>query len=268
MCRLDVAQNRRQAIEYEELHFRPQATTHLLSVAYIPDNNDTVTDLSRLRVGACGMKHEDIWRALDTLAAEHGLSPSGLARRAGLDATTFNISKRRMPDGRPRWPSTESLAKVLNATSASLEAFTALVTGARALSTNTRSMQRRIPLIGLAQAGGEGFFDDGGYPVGGGWDEVSLPEVGDPHAYALEISGDSMEPVFRDGDVVIVSPAAPIRRGDRVVARTNAGQVMAKQLARRSARRVELRSLNPNHPDYSFDLTEIAWIHRIVWASQ
>jgi phage repressor protein C with HTH and peptisase S24 domain len=216
------------------------------------------------------MKHEDIWRALDTLAAETGLSASGLARRAGLDPTTFNPSKRRMPDGRPRWPSTESLAKVLDATGASLDAFSELVSGARALASSAtiRSVSRRIPLIGLAQAGGEGFFDDGGYPVGGGWDEVSLPEIGDTNAYALEISGDSMEPVFRDGDMVIVSPAAPIRRGDRVVVRTTDGEVMAKQLARRSARRVELRSLNPAHPDYSFDLSEVTWVHRIVWASQ
>jgi phage repressor protein C with HTH and peptisase S24 domain len=175
-----------------------------------------------------------------------------------------------MPDGRPRWPSTESLAKVLDATGASLDAFSELVSGARALASSAtiRSVSRRIPLIGLAQAGGEGFFDDGGYPVGGGWDEVSLPEIGDTNAYALEISGDSMEPVFRDGDMVIVSPAAPIRRGDRVVVRTADGEVMAKQLARRSARRVELRSLNPAHPDYSFDLAEVTWIHRIVWASQ
>ena len=109
---------------------------------------------------------------------------------------------------------------------------------ARARSPAGRSqLSRRVPLIGFAQAGGDGFFDDGGYPVGGGWDEVSLPEIADPNAYALEISGDSMEPVFRDGDRVIVSPAAPIRRGDRVVVRTVAGEVMAKQLARRSARR-------------------------------
>lgn len=216
------------------------------------------------------MKHDDIWRALDTLAAENGLSASGLAKRAGLDATTFNPSKRRMPDGRARWPSTESVAKVLDATGASLEAFSALVSGARALASNaqSRTTSRRVPLIGLAQAGGEGFFDDGGYPVGGGWDEVSLPEIADPNAYALEISGDSMEPVFRDGDLVIVSPGAPLRRGDRVVARTLEGEVMAKQLVRRSARRVDLKSLNPAHPDYSFDLTQVAWIHRIIWASQ
>jgi phage repressor protein C with HTH and peptisase S24 domain len=216
------------------------------------------------------MKHDEIWRALDTLAAEHGLSASGLAKRAGLDPTTFNPSKRRMPDGRARWPGTESLAKVLDATGVSLEVFTALITGARALTSSAggRQPQRRIPLIGLAQAGGEGFFDDGGYPVGGAWDEVSLPEIGDPNAYALEISGDSMDPVFRDGDLVIVSPAAPIRRGDRVVVRTMGGEVMAKQLARRSARRIDVKSLNPAHPNYSFDLTEVAWMHRIVWASQ
>ena len=212
------------------------------------------------------MKHDDIWRALDTLAAEYGLSASGLAKKAGLDATTFNPSKRRMPDGRARWPSTESLAKVLDATGASLELFTSLVTGSATVT--TARPPRRIPLLGLAQAGGNGFFDDAGFPVGGSWDEVSLPEIGDPHAYALEISGDSMEPVFRDGDMVVISPAAPIRRGDRVVLRTAGGEVMAKQLARRSAKRIELKSLNPEHRYRSLDLMEVSWMHRIIWASQ
>lgn len=214
------------------------------------------------------MKHGDVWRALDTLAAENGLSASGLAKKSGLDPTTFNPSKRIMPDGRARWPSTESLAKALDAVGAGIDAFAALVGGARALPGGRAIANRRIPLIGLAQAGGEGFFDDGGFPVGGSWDEVGLPEIADPNAYALEISGDSMEPVYRDGDLVIVSPAAPLRRGDRVVARTVAGEVMAKELTRRSARRIELKSLNPAYPNYAFDLAEVHWMHRIVWASQ
>jgi phage repressor protein C with HTH and peptisase S24 domain len=202
------------------------------------------------------------------LAAESGLSVSGLAKKSGLDATTFNRSKRIMPDGRPRWPSTESVAKVLDATGVGFDDFSNLVTGARTLHSPHKQNARRIPLIGMAQAGHDGFFGDAGYPVGGSWDEVSLPEISDPHAYALEINGDSMEPVFRDGDQIVVSPAAPIRRGDRVVLRTQAGEVMAKQLARRSARRYDLRSLNPSHPDRSFDLSEVAWVHRIVWVSQ
>ena len=216
------------------------------------------------------MRHDDIWRALDALAAEHGLSASGLARKAGLDPTAFNPSKRIGADGRARWPSTESVAKVLDAVGCSVEDFAALVSGAPALMRggSRGGAGRRIPLIGLAQAGGEGYFDDGGYPVGGSWDEISLPDIGDPNAYALEISGDSMEPVFRDGDVVIVSPAAPVRRGDRVVVRTAKGEVMAQELRRQSAKRIELASLNPAHPSYSFELPEIAWMHRIIWASQ
>ena len=216
------------------------------------------------------MRHDDIWRALDALAAEHGLSASGLARKAGLDPTAFNPSKRIGADGRARWPSTESVAKVLNATSRGIEDFAALVSGLPALPSGggRGGPGRRVPLIGLAQAGGEGYFDDGGYPVGGSWDEISLPEIGDPNAYALEISGESMEPVFRDGDVVVVSPGAPVRRGDRVVVRTAKGEVMAKELRRQSAKRIELASLNPAHPSYSFELPEIAWMHRIIWASQ
>jgi phage repressor protein C with HTH and peptisase S24 domain len=220
------------------------------------------------------MRHEDIWRAIDALAAEKGLSPSGLAKKAGLDATTFNKSKRVAPAkkgaGKPRWPSTESIAKILGATGASMEEFTALVTGNAAQPPRAAAATpgRRIPLIGFAQAGSSGYFDDAGYPVGGSWDEIALPEIPDPHAYAVEISGDSMEPVYRDGDLVIASPGAPVRRGDRVVVRTAAGEIMAKELARQSARRIELSSLNPAHADRSFDVTEVAWMHRIVWASQ
>jgi phage repressor protein C with HTH and peptisase S24 domain len=214
------------------------------------------------------MRHDEIWRAIDTLAAEHGLSPSGLARKAGLDPTSFNISKRRATDGRHRWPSTESLAKVLAATNADLSDFTALVQGARAMPDQRGRARGKIPLIGLAQAGLSGFFDDGGYPAGAGWDEVELPQTGDANAYALTISGDSMEPAYREGDAIVVSPAAPVRAGDRVVARAADGAVMAKLLSRRTATRIELASLNPSYPELSFAVQDIVWMHRIIWASQ
>jgi phage repressor protein C with HTH and peptisase S24 domain len=77
-----------------------------------------------------------------------------------------------------------------------------------------------------------------------------------------------MQPVYRDGDRIIVSPAAPPRRGDRVVVKTLAGEVLAKQLSRLTAQRVDLKSLNPAYEDRSFALSEIAFIHRIIWASQ
>ena len=209
------------------------------------------------------LKHADIWHAVDRLAQEYGLSASGLARKAGLDPTTFNKSKRLTREGKARWPSTESIAKILEATNSDLTEFIGYVN-----SEGGRGVVRNIPLIGLAQAGSQGFFDDAGYPTGGSWDEIPFPDVPDSNAYALEITGASMEPVFRDGDLVLVSPEANIRRGDRVIVKTIEGETMAKQLLRRSARRIELQSLNPEYEDRSFEMEEILWIHRIIWASQ
>lgn len=207
--------------------------------------------------------HGQIWAAIDALAAKNGLSASGLARRSGLDPTTFNRSKRIAGDGRPRWPSTESIAKALDATSTNLDSFMEILTGG-----GPSGRKRTVPLIGMAQAGEGGFFDDGGFPVGQGWDEIAFPDNDHENAYALEISGDSMVPVYRDGDVVMVAPGAPVRRGDRVVVKTTEGEVLAKELARRTAKQVELRSLNPEHPDRTFAASQITWIARIVWASQ
>jgi orotate phosphoribosyltransferase len=76
------------------------------------------------------LSHEDIWNAIDRLAQTFGYSPSGLAKQAGLDPTSFNKSKRLSPDGKPRWPSTESIAKILSVTGATMGEFIALIEGA------------------------------------------------------------------------------------------------------------------------------------------
>lgn len=209
------------------------------------------------------LRHSDIWNAIDSLARDRGYSASGLARRAGLDPTTFNKSKRKSPDGKERWPSTESISKVLKVTGASLGEFFSQIS-----EDSGKSTYQNIPVIGLAQAGTAGYFDDAGYPSGGSWEQIPFLNVGDTHAYALEISGDSMEPVYRDGDVIIVSPGADIRRGDRVVLKTQDGEVMAKVLRRRTAYKYELSSLNLEHPDRWLPAEDVDWIARIVWASQ
>ncbi|HTP76392.1 MAG TPA: helix-turn-helix transcriptional regulator [Rhizomicrobium sp.] len=211
------------------------------------------------------LTHSQIWGAIDALAARHGLSPSGLAKLAGLDPTTFNKSKRGGANGKLRWPSTESVSKVLRATGATLDDFVMLVGREGAA---TRSYSRSVPLIGMAQAGASGYFDDSGFPAGAGWDEIPFPELADEHAYALEITGESMLPVYRDGDRIVVSPSASVRRGDRVVVKSQTGEVMAKQLARHTAQRIELKSFNPAYEDRGFALSEIAFMHRIIWASQ
>jgi phage repressor protein C with HTH and peptisase S24 domain len=208
------------------------------------------------------LTHAQVWSAIDRLAERAGLSASGLARRAGLDPTTFNKSKRVTPQGRSRWPSTESIAKALTATSTPFDIFVTLIEQSGA------AAARAVPLLGFAEASSGGYFDDGGFPAGEGWDEIAFPSVNDEHAYALEVSGQSMEPAYRDGDVILVSPSAPIRRDDRVVVKTRSGEVMAKELKRRTAKTIELKCLNAEHPDRTLAATDVLWIARILWASQ
>ena len=217
--------------------------------------------------------HEKIWEAIDALAARHQLTPSGLARKAGLDPTSFNKSKRLSGDGRLRWPSTESIHKILEATGASIEEFAASIQGKRFSGLpdgNFPSQSTSIPLLGFAQAGAGGFFDDGGFPAGQGWDVVEFPASPGQRSgvYALEVQGESMLPLYRDGDVLIVEPGAQVRRGDRVVVRTHEGEVMAKVLIRQTQKSIELHSLNPEHPGRSLETSQIDWIARIIWASQ
>jgi phage repressor protein C with HTH and peptisase S24 domain len=207
------------------------------------------------------LTHEQVWSALDRLAERAGLSASGLAKKSGLDPTTFNKSKRITADGRERWPSTESLAKALAATNSSLDSFVQLIGG-------TAQTVQTVPLLGFDQAGASSHFDDGGFPAGKGWDELALPSIDDEHAFALEISGDQMRPAYRDGDVIVVSPATPIRRGDRVVVKTTAGEVMVGELKRRTAKALELQALNPSQADRTLAAADIAWIARIVWTRQ
>ncbi|EJC82434.1 putative transcriptional regulator [Rhizobium leguminosarum bv. trifolii WSM2297] len=223
------------------------------------------------------LSHDQIWGAIDRLAERHALTPSGLARRAGLDPTSFNKSKRLSADGRLRWPSTESIAKVLDATGASIEQFLAFLRPGAELSEQRTKQQEAavprqgssIPLLGFAQAGAGGFFDDGGFPAGQGWDVVDFPAAPSTSAvYALEVQGESMMPLYRDGDVLIVEPGAQVRRNDRVVVRTNEGEVMAKVLLRQSPRSIELMSLNSEHPNRTLELSDVDWIARIIWASQ
>ncbi|MGE0006484.1 MAG: helix-turn-helix transcriptional regulator [Parvibaculaceae bacterium] len=208
--------------------------------------------------------HKQVWAAIDIIAERYGFSASGLAKKAGLDPTSFNPSKRHGPDGRPRWPTTESIARVLEASGASVEEFSDLLSGRK----GQPPKRRQIPMIGFTQVGKPGFFDDSGFPVGTSWDEIEAPGIVDQNAYAVEIQGEAMLPVYREGDIVIVSPSTSIRKGDRVIARTTSGDVLARILHRQSAKTVELASFNSAEDIKSIEMKDIDWIARIIWAAQ
>lgn len=206
------------------------------------------------------LSHKQIWGAIDALAARYGHSPSGLARAAGLDPTTFNKSKRLGPQGRLRWPSTESLSKVLHVTGASLDDFVSLVSKAN----GSRPPMRTVPFISMKDVQKKRVFDENGDPIAKVWDKFAFPDIGDERAFAIEISNDVAAPVFRNGHVVVVSPSAELRKGDPVVLKADPG-CMVMRLARQTAKKLDLKSFNPSLDDLSLPREAIEWMARIVW---
>src|SRR4051812_818850 len=207
------------------------------------------------------LRHGDIWKALDRLAQEQGLTPSGLARRAGLDPTTFNKSKRITRDGKLRWPSTESLAKVLEATGLPFRHLVALVDGEAAVP------RVRLPIIDFDELGAA-HFNRRGLPVGAGWEEAELPEFSAGDCYALRIIGNRLAPIIRDGAMLIVSPSAAIQPGDRVLVRLKGGEILIQQLASRTSRRVGFKPLVAAERAILKRPDEIVALARILWVSQ
>jgi len=209
------------------------------------------------------LSHGQLWKAIDGLARREGLSASALARRAGLDATSFNPSKRFGPGDppRPRWPSTESLTQVLRATGLSLGEFAALAHDAP-------ERAATVPMLGMAQAGQDGFFDDAGLPIGDGWEQTELPRSRET-LLSLRIAGDSMVPLYREGDRVIVDrEASDVRKGDRVVVRTTGGETLAKEVTALTARAVTHATINTAYEPRIVARKDIVWMGRILWVSQ
>lgn len=204
--------------------------------------------------------HKHIWSAIDALAARYGHSPSGLARAAGLDPTTFNKSKRLGPQGRLRWPSTESLSKILLVTGASIEDFVALLSRGAA-----KAPSRMVPFLKLKDLAKKKAFDGEGKLALKAWERLSFPDLNDDTAFAIEVTDDAAAPVFCAGDVIVVSPAAELRKGDRVLVKTADGWALMR-LVRRTAKKVELKSLNGVDGGGVFDRAKIEWIARVVWA--
>jgi len=210
------------------------------------------------------LSHDRIWAAIDALAERYGMTASGLARRSGLDPTSFNRSKRTSPEGRDRWPSTESIAKILRATGASAEDFLRLVEPSGPV---RRSM---VPLIGMADARSTELFTDDGLPTGGdGWEEIDFPDLGtSEQVFALEVTGDALAPLYRDGDVLILSPTAPIRKGDRVVVRLRNGEITAGELKRRLVKSLEIHPLARAGEERTIPMEDVHWTARVMWAGQ
>ncbi|HRE20388.1 MAG TPA: helix-turn-helix transcriptional regulator [Rhabdaerophilum sp.] len=203
------------------------------------------------------LTHAQIWAAIDALAEREGTSASGLARRAGLDATTFNRSKRQNDKGQLRWPSTESIAKVLAATGIDIDEFLAL---------RKPADQGLLPCRVL-KGSALGWFTPEGKPQGQGWDEVGFPGFENDDNFGLEISGKKFLPFYREGDILILEPSIQPRRGDRMLLILRDGAVRVETFIRQAGSQFHFTAIDRDE-ETRLSRGEIAHLFRIRWASQ
>jgi phage repressor protein C with HTH and peptisase S24 domain len=211
------------------------------------------------------MSHQDIWLGIERLAVQNGLSTSGLAKKAGLDATSFNKSKRIMSDGRLRWPSTESIMRILEATGTDWANFVALMQDEAAREAAPKT--RHLPLISLNKALSLSVFDEEGAPKGSKWDEIAFPNFEEAGVFMLEVMGETYQPHYRDGAQLIISTKAQARRGDRVFIKLRTGEVVLAQFYRATSKDVELKDL-AGEKEIKYASEDILVSGRIIWASQ
>lgn len=121
------------------------------------------------------------------------------------------------------------------------------------------SSKRRVPVVSWALAGqaqGRGYFEDLANQIDQTVETVSR----DPNAFAVEISGDSMEPLVSANDTVVLEPNMEPSNGMPVLVKLIDGRVFFKRLFR-SGESVILQSDNPDYSDLEFERGEIAWIY-------
>lgn len=213
------------------------------------------------------LDHEHLWAALDKLAEQHQLTPSGLARRAGLDPTSFNPSKRFAADGRPRWPSTESLAKVLEVTQMPFSDFAALLQDkAEISSTHFRSFPAYLCTSDeLREVDPQQLTD---FQLDKFCDSFIFPSSQSEKFFALEVSSNSFEPYYREGQILIVSPETSLRRHDHVLIATKSGDLHCGALQRQTNERIEFRRDTPDDKPRVVQVADLVWVARVSWVSQ
>ncbi len=211
--------------------------------------------------GHAMLTHHQVWAAIEALARRHGLTASGLARRSGLDPTTFNRSKRVGSDGRQRWPSTESVAKILEATNMSLDEFLALL----------RDMAQDA-----GDAGPDGFEEpeqarygaDSVRRLEGDGSALAFPGAPVAALVLIEVVDEHLLPVYKSGDRLVARKVAKAAAGDRIAVAIRDGSLLVRDVVRKGRGKLVLQGWNPAQADCVLSDAEIDWTAKILWASQ
>ena len=123
------------------------------------------------------------------------------------------------------------------------------------------TQSHRVPVVSYATAGAANDYED----LADFLDETIETDCKDPNCFALIVEGDSMEPVLRAGDRVVVAPNSEARTGDIVVARRQDTDEVFVKLAHFSDanRRVKFSSYNPAYPPLEFSRKVFRFIYPV-----
>ncbi|SDF46196.1 XRE family transcriptional regulator [Phytopseudomonas seleniipraecipitans] len=119
-----------------------------------------------------------------------------------------------------------------------------------------------VPVVGHAQLGTQGYFEEIDFPVGHG-DGYLRIHSDDPNAYGLRVSGDSMHPRIKNGEYVLIEPNKPFHAGDEVMVRTLDGQAMIKEFIYLRDGMYRFDSVNQNHPPIHIPQGEVSKVHLV-----
>ncbi|NLH17565.1 MAG: LexA family transcriptional regulator [Phycisphaerae bacterium] len=122
-----------------------------------------------------------------------------------------------------------------------------------------------IPVVNKVSAGYPIDFDDMGYPVGIADEYVRCPDLHDPNAFAVRVIGDSMEPKFRQGDIVVFSPSIAVQNGDDCFVRfLHPHESTFKRVFFEKDNTIRLQPRNEMHPPLFVEANRINGIFRAV----
>lgn len=203
--------------------------------------------------------HKDIWAAIDQHANDMGYSPSSLAKAAGLDPTAFNKSKRMSTSGKPRWPSTESIAKILEATNTDTAAFMALI-NAPARGTAPPASVKPLPFLSSHDAERDGLFTSARKPDTSKWATYHYKEHDiDPQSFAIKATDNMFTPVLRNGHIAIAHRIEMPQTGQRILAKHCANGLFLYDVYDRKDSTLTFLPVDPNKKARTDDIADYDW---------
>ena len=205
--------------------------------------------------------HKDIWLAIDRLAESRGYSASGLAKQAGLDPTSFNKSKRVSADGKPRWPSTESISKVLAVTGLTMSDFSEFTDSA-----NSNAPSHGVPYIEYSALSSK-LFDKDGAPKTKLWPLKDIEGVNGPNCFTIEVDEASSDNIYNKGSLLVVLHTAKYKKNNIVVLNTKGDEFIIGKLITKNDDSYEIE-INSNEAPLIISTSNIRWISRVIWQSQ